>query len=69
LDTLTQTRDRFAAGVTNTVEVVQAQQQNASAENDYISSLFAFNLTRLALARATGQAESGLTNLFPGTHP
>jgi outer membrane protein TolC len=69
LDTLTQTRDRFAAGVTNTVEVVQAQEQEARAENDYISSLFAFSLARLALARATGQAESGLANLFPGTHP
>jgi outer membrane protein TolC len=69
LDTLTQTRDRFAAGVTNTVEVVQAQQQEASAENDYISSLFAFNLARVALARATGQAETGLAGLFPEAHP
>ena len=68
LDTLTQSQDRFAAGVTNTVEVVQAQQQETSAENDYISSLFAFNLARLALARATGQAENGLASLFPGAH-
>ena len=38
-ETLTQVNDRFDAGVTNTVEVVQAQQQEASAENDYISDI------------------------------
>lgn len=65
-ETLTQTRDRFEAGVTNTVEVVQAEQQEAGAENDYISSLFAWNLARLNLARATGDAENQLTFLFPG---
>jgi outer membrane protein TolC len=64
-ETLQQVQDRFSAGVTNTVEVVQAQQQEASAENDYISSLFAVNLARLTLARATGTAETDLTSLFP----
>jgi outer membrane protein TolC len=65
-ETLTQSRDRFGAGVTSTVEVVQAQQQQGSAENDYISSLFAWNLARLSLARAIGNAETELTTLFPG---
>jgi outer membrane protein TolC len=65
-ETLTQVQDRFDAGVTNTVEVVQAQQQEAGAENDYISSLFALNLARLSLARATGDAEADLATLFPG---
>ena len=65
-ETLAQSQDRFEAGVTNTVEVVQAQQQEAGAENDYISSLFAWNLARLSLARATGDAETELTTLFPG---
>lgn len=69
LDTLTQARDRYKAGVTNTVEVVQAQQQESSAENDYISSLFAFNLAQLTIARATGAAESNLSALFAGSHP
>jgi outer membrane protein TolC len=64
-ETLTQSRDRFEAGVTNTVEVVQAQQQEASAENDYISSLFALNIARLSLARAIGDAEAEVTILFP----
>jgi outer membrane protein TolC len=61
-DTLTQARDRFAAGVATTVEVVQAQQQVASADSDYINSLFAMNLARLSLAREMGQTESGLLN-------
>ncbi len=64
-ETLTQVNDRFDAGVTNTVEVVQAQQQEASAENDYISGLFSLNLARLTLARATGDAEAELSSLFP----
>src|SRR5271156_6830250 len=65
-ETLTQVNDRFDAGVTNTVEVVQAQQQEASAENDYIFGLFSLNLARLALARATGDAETEVSSLFPG---
>jgi outer membrane protein TolC len=64
-ETLTQSRDRFEAGITNTVEVVQSQQQEASAENDYISSLFAWNLARLSLARAIGDAETEVAILFP----
>lgn len=66
LDTLNQSRDRFEAGVTNTVEVVQAQQQESAAESDYVSSLYAFNLARLTLARATGEAESNIGGLFEG---
>ena len=69
LETLTQARDRLAAGVTNTVEVVQAQQQESSAESDYVSSLFAFNLARLTLARATGEAEASAGTLFTGGRP
>jgi len=68
-DTLSQARDRFSAGVSTTLEVVQAQQQVASAESDYISSLFSFNLAKLSLARATGEIESDLPNLLKGNHP
>lgn len=66
LDTLNQSRDRLEAGVTNTVEVVQAQQQESSAESDYVSSLYAFNLARLTLARATGETEANINRLFSG---
>ena len=55
-ETLTQARDRFAAGVADTLEVVQAQEAVAVAEQDYISSLYAHNLAKATLARAMGQA-------------
>jgi outer membrane protein TolC len=54
--TLTYARDRFAAGVTNTLEVVQAQESVAEAEQDYISSVYSHNLAKATLARAMGQA-------------
>lgn len=68
-ETLREARDRFNAGVTTTVEVVQAQEQVASAESDYISALFAFDLARISFARATGEAEADLPTLLSGVHP
>jgi outer membrane protein TolC len=59
-DTLTQARDRFAAGVADTLEVVQAQQAVAVAEQDYISSLYAHNVAKATLARAMGQADQNI---------
>jgi outer membrane protein TolC len=59
-DTLLQARDRFAAGVADTIEVVQAQETVASAERDYISALFAHNLAKATLARAMGQADQNI---------
>lgn len=63
-DTLTQSRDRFAAGVADTIEVVQAQEAVAAAEQDYIASLYAHNLAKASLARAMGQAETGIQQLL-----
>lgn len=59
-DTLQQARDRFAAGVADTVEVVQAEESVANAERDYIASLFAHNLAKATLARAMGQADQNI---------
>jgi len=59
-ETLAQSRDRFAAGVADTVEVVQAQEQVAAAELDYITSLYAHNLAKASLARSMGQAEQSI---------
>jgi outer membrane protein TolC len=64
--TLTQSRDRFAAGVTNTVEVVQSQQAVASAHEQYISSLYNYNYAKISLARAMGAAEQGVKDYFKG---
>jgi outer membrane protein TolC len=64
--TLTQSRDRFAAGVTDTVEVVQAQEAVASAHESYISSLYSDNYAKISLARALGLAEEGVKEYFKG---
>lgn len=52
-----QARDRFTAGVTNNIEVVQAQDALAATNENYISALFAFNFAKLSLARSVGIAE------------
>lgn len=64
LSTLKQSQDRFAAGVTTSVEVVQSQESLVSAELDYINGLFSLNVGRINLARATGQAEATVPNLI-----
>jgi outer membrane protein TolC len=63
---LTQSRDRFAAGVTDTVEVVQAQEAVATAAQNYISSLYSYNYAKISLARAMGAAEAGVKEYFKG---
>ena len=63
---LTQSRDRFAAGVTDTVEVVQAQEAVATAHQSYISSLYSYNYAKISLARAMGAAEQGVKEYFKG---
>ncbi len=55
--TLTQARDRFASGVTDTIEVVQAQGSVAVANDNLISALYAHNLAKVELARALGSTE------------
>jgi outer membrane protein TolC len=55
--TLTQARDRFTSGVTDTIEVVQAQGSVAVANDNLISALYAHNLSKVELARALGATE------------
>jgi len=64
--TLTQSIDRFAAGVTDTVEVVQSQEAVASANEQYISSLYSYNYAKISLARAVGEGELGVKEYFKG---
>jgi outer membrane protein TolC len=63
-ETLVQSRDRFSAGVTDTVEVVQSQESIASAHEQYISSLYSYNIAKISLARALGIAEMGVKEYF-----
>jgi len=66
-EALQMTRDRFDAGVTNTVELIQAQQQVATAEQDYINSVYAHNVAKLTLARALGNAPADWARFLPST--
>lgn len=65
-EALTQSRDRFSAGVTDTVEVVQSQEAVASAHELYISSLYNYNFAKISLARALGIGEEGVKEYFKG---
>jgi outer membrane protein TolC len=59
-ETLDLTRQRFDAGVTDNVEVVQAQESLTSAELDLINSVFAHNVGKLSLARSIATAADHL---------
>jgi outer membrane protein TolC len=65
-ETLLQSRDRFSAGVTDTVELVQSQEAVASAHEQYISSLYSYNFAKISMARALGLAEQGVKEYFKG---
>lgn len=58
--TLEQARDRFTSGVTDNIEVVQAQGSVAMANDNLIAALYAHNLAKVALARAIGMTEQGV---------
>jgi outer membrane protein TolC len=63
---LTQSKDRYANGVTNYLEVVQAQEAMTFASENYIQSLFSFNVAMISLVRAQGGAETKLPELLGG---
>jgi outer membrane protein TolC len=65
-ETLVQSRDRFSAGVADTVEVVQSQELVASAHEQFISSLYSYNFAKISLARALGVAEEAVKDYFKG---
>jgi outer membrane protein TolC len=52
-----QARDRFRAGVANNIEVIQAQDSLARANDNQIAALYRFNQARADFARAIGQME------------
>jgi outer membrane protein TolC len=63
---LMQSRDRFAAGVTDNLEVIQAQEAVASAHENLISSLYLNNMAKVSFARALGRAEEGVREYLRG---
>ena len=65
-ETLQQSRDRFASGVTDNIEVIQAQEFLADANDAYIASLYRYNTSKISLARAVGAAESNYALYLKG---
>jgi len=64
--TLLQARDRASAGVADNLEVVQAQESVAQANQTYIASLYSFNLAKISLAQALGIAERSALQFLLG---
>ncbi len=65
---LAQAQDRFTAGVSSNIEVVQAQEALATATDNYLSALYAHNLAKISLARAIGLSEQRARQFLGGTH-
>ena len=65
-DNVARSRERFTAGVTDSVEVVQSEQSLASANDQYITSLYSHNFAKLALARALGVARTNFSQYLGG---
>ena len=63
---LAEARERFAAGVTDNLEVVQAQGSLVNAQNQYVSSLYIHNLAKLTLARVVGEARQNAATYLGG---
>jgi outer membrane protein TolC len=64
---LTQARDRFAAGIANNVEVVQAQDAVAVAAEQFIAAQYGYDLAKGALIRGTGTSEDLLRQILGGS--
>ena len=57
-EALTESRERYKAGVSDNLSVSQALQSLAQANDQYVSSLYQHNLAKLSLARALGVASN-----------
>ncbi len=62
--TLGQAQDRFTAGVADNIEVVQAQESVATANDALLGALYSHNVAKAALARSLGMAEQGIQKLI-----
>jgi outer membrane protein TolC len=63
---LTQSRDRFAAGVASNVEVIQAQEAVTLAAEQYIAALYGFNIAKALLARSVGGGPEDVVRFLSG---
>ena len=65
--TLDQAQERYAAGITDNLEVVQAQAALSQAESDFIDSTFGYSLAKASLGRIVGDLHSNLS-AYLGEH-
>ena len=63
---LVQARDRFAAGVASNIEVVQAQEAVAIANEQFISAQYGYDLAKGRLLKGIGTGEALLRQLLGG---
>ena len=61
-----QARDRFAAGVASNIEVVQAQEAVAIANEQFISAQYGYDLAKGGLLKGIGAGEAMLRQLMRG---
>jgi outer membrane protein TolC len=64
---LLQAQDRFSAGVADNLEVVQAQDSVATANEAFISAVYEHNISKVFLARSVGVAEQAVADYLKGT--
>src|SRR6185437_2119546 len=63
---LTESQERYKAGVADNLAVSQALSALAQADNQYVNSLYRHNLAKLSLARALGVAGSNYKQYVGG---
>lgn len=57
-------KDRYNNGVTNYLEVLQAEQTLVLAGDNYIDTLYSYDVALISLARAMGGAETRIHQLL-----
>jgi outer membrane protein TolC len=65
-EALSESQQRYAAGVSDNLAVSQAQASMAQADDQYVSSLYQHNVAKLALARALGVAQTNYKDYVGG---
>src|SRR6185437_15806714 len=64
-EALEMAHERFQAGVIDTVELIQAQEAVATAQENQIDSVYAHNVAKLTLARSLGDAPLAWQRYLP----
>lgn len=64
--TLSDAQERYAAGVSDNLAVVQAQASVAQANGQYVASLYQHNVAKLSLARAMGVVDTRYQEFLGG---